>query len=47
MRTILMLLEELYKITGLAVYFSVLQGLLFRVVTTNKGPKALIVDKAQ
>ena len=33
---ILMLFEELYKITGLAVYFSSLEELLFRTGITNK-----------
>ena len=36
-QTILMLFEELYKISGFAVYFSKLQGLLFRVGIKNKG----------
>ena len=37
-----MLFEELYKITGLAVYFSNLYGLLFRMGITNKGEKTVI-----
>ena len=29
--------KEIYKITGIAVYFFSLQGLLFRVGITSKG----------
>ena len=36
-RIILTLFEELHKITGIAVYFSNLYGLLFRLLITNKG----------
>ena len=36
-RVILTLFEELHRITGFAVYFSDLSGLLFRAVITNKG----------
>ena len=36
-RVIPTLFEELHRITGLAVYFSDLQGLFFGVVITNKG----------
>ena len=35
-RIILTLFEELYKITGLAVYFSNISGLFLRAGITNK-----------